>query len=117
MRHMLGAVGKDDDLTSGENGNEEQGEAASSGDGVGGGKPAAPVTSAVEETDAPKDEGPISREATDKKAARRALEKPDSTQIEAHSRRGHVPFAPWCAHCRAARATMQPHHGTPQEKK
>ena len=73
-------------------------------------------TPSAEGPDALEDEGPSPEEATARKAAKKELEKPDSKTIEAHNRGGHVPFAPWCAHCRAAQATMQPHHHTPQEK-
>ena len=83
---------------------------------MGDGEATAPDIAAAEGADAPKDEGPTLEDAKGNKAAKKNLEKPDSKTIEAHNRGGHVPFAPWCAHCRAARATMQPHHGTPQEK-
>ena len=96
QRHILGAVGEEDDLQVNAEESAENGNAEGDGCGVDSGEATAPNASVAEET-------------TRKKAARKPLEKPDSTQIEAHNRRGHVPFAPWCAHCRAARATMHPH--------
>ena len=50
-----------------------------------------------------------------KAPARGRLEKPSRAHIEAHERDGHVLFQPWCAHCRAARATRQAHKVKPHE--